>query len=213
MLRRAQAGIQFPYVEGLRLDEAMHPLALLTVGMYGETLPQPERRARAAGGAVEIRLQEHQVDRADSLHGEAAAHHLEPKRPAAYGFYSNVNPNRDHPNWSQKEEQRLGEGSLFSAKIIKTQMFNGYGEPGFQACTRAWISTATTDLRSLLKELPLDMETVDPCSSGNLPTSTIPRSHPRKCTEPPDVFWRGRRHPGRLGAYRRCRSPPPRSMA
>ena len=48
--------------------------------------------------------------------------------PAAYGFYSNVNPKHEHPSWDQNEEQRLGEGGVFSAKIIKTQMFNGYGD-------------------------------------------------------------------------------------
>ena len=61
MLSSGAAGIRFPYVEGLRMDEAMHPLAMLVVGLYGETLPQPERRALAAGGAVEVRIQEHQV--------------------------------------------------------------------------------------------------------------------------------------------------------
>ena len=128
MLSPRQAGIQLPYAEGLRLDEAMHPLALLTVGMYGETLLNqngaPVRLVvpwkygfKSIKSIVRIRLLEKQPVTAWNQ-----------SWPAAYGFYSNVNPGREHPNWSQAEEQRLGEGGLFSAKIIKTQMFNGYGE-------------------------------------------------------------------------------------
>ena len=64
------AGIPFPYVEGLRMDEAMHPLAILSVGMYGEVMPPPERGAGAAGGPLEIRLQEHQVHRENPLPGK-----------------------------------------------------------------------------------------------------------------------------------------------
>ena len=128
MLSPRQAGIQFPYVEGLRLDEAMHPLTLLTVGMYGETLLNqngaPLRLVvpwkygfKSIKSIVRIRLLEQQPPTTWSL-----------SWPAAYGFYSNVNPNRDHPRFSQREEQRLGEGGLFNAKSIKTQMFNGYGD-------------------------------------------------------------------------------------
>ncbi|MCU1335124.1 MAG: Protein-methionine-sulfoxide reductase catalytic subunit MsrP [Bryobacterales bacterium] len=128
MLSPRQAGIQFPYLEGLRLDEALHPLTLLTVGMYGETLLNqngaPLRLVvpwkygfKSIKSVVRIRFVEEQPPTAWSL-----------SWPAAYGFYSNVNPTREHPRWSQKEEQRLGEGGLFNAKFIKTQMFNGYGE-------------------------------------------------------------------------------------
>jgi sulfoxide reductase catalytic subunit YedY len=127
MLSSRKAGIQFPYVEGLRLDEAMHPLTLLTVGMYGETLLNqngaPLRLVipwkygfKSIKSIVRIRFTEQQPPTAWNL-----------SWPAAYGFYSNVNPNHDHPTWDQKEEQRLGEGGLFSAKIVKTQLFNGYG--------------------------------------------------------------------------------------
>jgi len=128
MLSPRQAGIQLPYVEGLRLDEAMHPLTLLTVGMYGETLLQqngaPIRLVvpwkygfKSIKSIVRIRFLEQQPPTTWNL-----------SWPAAYGFFSNVNPGREHPRWSQKEEQRLGEGGLLSAKIIKTQMFNGYGD-------------------------------------------------------------------------------------
>ena len=128
MLSPRKAGIEFPYVEGLRLDEAMHPLALLTVGMYGETLLNqngaPLRLVvpwkygfKSIKSIVRIRFLAQQPPTTWNK-----------SWPAAYGFYSNVNPNHDHPNWDQNEEQRLGEGGLFSAKIIKTQMFNGYGD-------------------------------------------------------------------------------------
>jgi methionine sulfoxide reductase catalytic subunit len=128
MLSPRQAGIQFPYVEGLRWDEAMHPLTLLAAGMYGETLLQqngaPLRLVvpwkygfKSIKSIVRIQLLEQQPPTTWSV-----------SWPAAYGFYSNVNPNRDHPRFSQKEEQRLGEGGLFNAQFIRTQMFNGYGD-------------------------------------------------------------------------------------
>ena len=128
MLSARQAGIQFPYVEGLRLDEAMHPLTLLTVGMYGETLLNqngaPLRLVvpwkygfKSIKSIVRIRFLEKEPPTTWSL-----------SWPAAYGFYSNVNPKREHPRWSQKEEERLGEGTLLKPKAIQTQMFNGYGD-------------------------------------------------------------------------------------
>ena len=128
MLSARQAGIQFPYVEGLRLDEAMHPLTLLTAGMYGETLLNqngaPLRLVvpwkygfKSIKSIARIRFSEKEPPTSWNL-----------SWPAAYGFYSNVNPQHEHPRWAQDEEQRLGEGGLFSAKIVKTQMFNGYGD-------------------------------------------------------------------------------------
>src|SRR5713226_975693 len=103
------AGIQLPYVEGLRLDEAMHPLALLCVGMYGETLPNqdgaPVRMVipwkygfKSAKSLVKIRFVQNQPPTTWNI---ANAHE--------YGFYSNVNPNVDHPRWSQAKERRIGE--------------------------------------------------------------------------------------------------------
>ena len=123
MLSPLQAGIPLPYVEGLRLDEAMHPLALLTVGMYGETLPPqdgaPVRMVlpwkygfKSIKSIVKIRLVGGQPASTWNLYA-----------PNEYGFYSNVNPNRDHPRWSQKMERRLGE---FGRRT--TLMFNGYGD-------------------------------------------------------------------------------------
>jgi len=117
--------LDWPYAEGLRMDEAMHPLTLLTFGMYGEVLPNqngaPVRVVvpwkygfKSAKSIVKIRFAE-QMPR--TAWNKAAANE--------YGFYSNVNPNVDHPRWSQATERRIGEDGLF-AKKRKTLMFNGY---------------------------------------------------------------------------------------
>ena len=117
------SSIEWPYVEGLRLDEALHPLTLLTVGMYGQVLPNqngaPVRMVlpwkygfKSAKSIVRIRLTEEQPKTA----WEKAA-------PQEYGFYSNVNPTVDHPRWSQASERRIGE---FMRR--KTLMFNGYAD-------------------------------------------------------------------------------------
>ena len=117
--------LDWPYVEGLRLDEAMHPLTLLAFGMYGEVLPKqngaPLRLVvpwkygfKSGKSLVKIRFTDKQPATAWN---KAAANE--------YGFYSNVNPNVDHPRWSQATERRIGEDGLF-AKKRKTLMFNGY---------------------------------------------------------------------------------------
>ncbi len=119
----SRSGIELPYVEGLRLDEAMHPLTLLCVGMYGETLPNqdgaPVRLVipwkygfKSIKSIVKIRLVR---DMPPTTWNRYAANE--------YGFYSNVNPNVDHPRWSQATERRLGE---FLRR--KTLMFNGYSD-------------------------------------------------------------------------------------
>jgi sulfoxide reductase catalytic subunit YedY len=119
--------LEWPYVEGLRMDEAMHPLTLLTVGMYGQVLPNqngaPVRIIvpwkygfKSAKSLVRIRFTRDQPRTA--WNGIA---------PEEYGFYSNVNPNVDHPRWSQGSERRIGEGGLFTPKR-KTLMFNGYDQ-------------------------------------------------------------------------------------
>ncbi len=116
-------GIQFPYVEGLRLDEAMHPLALLAVGMYGESLPNQDGAPirlvvpwkygfKSIKSLVKIRLVEKQPPTSWNLIASNE-----------YGFYSNVNPKVDHPRWSQAKERRLGE--VFRRDTL---MFNGYPE-------------------------------------------------------------------------------------
>ena len=117
--------LDWPYVEGLRLDEAMHPLTLLSYGMYGEVLPKqngaPVRLVvpwkygfKNAKSIVKISLLEQQPI---NSWGRTA--------PQEYGFYANVNPNVSHPRWSQATERRIGEDGLF-AKKRKTLMFNGY---------------------------------------------------------------------------------------
>jgi len=117
--------LQWPYTEGLRLDEAMHPLTLLAFGTYGEVLPKqngaPLRLVvpwkygfKSAKSIVKIRFTEKQPATAWN---QAA--------PQEYGFYSNVNPAVDHPRWSQASERRLGEDGLL-AKRRKTLPFNGY---------------------------------------------------------------------------------------
>ncbi|RZJ09158.1 MAG: protein-methionine-sulfoxide reductase catalytic subunit MsrP [Rubrivivax sp.] len=117
--------LDWPYVEGLRIDEAMHPLALLTFGMYGEVLPNqngaPLRIVlpwkygfKSAKSLVKIRFVEKQPESS-----------WEQSASQEYGFYSNVNPNVRHPRWSQATERRIGEDGLFAAKR-PTLMFNGY---------------------------------------------------------------------------------------
>lgn len=117
--------LDWPYLEGLRMDEAMHPLTMLAFGMYGEVLPKqsgaPLRLVvpwkygfKSGKSLVKIRFTEKQPTTAWN---KAAANE--------YGFYSNVNPDVDHPRWSQSTERRIGEDGLF-AKKRKTLIFNGY---------------------------------------------------------------------------------------
>ena len=117
--------LDWPYTEGLRLDEALHPLTLLAFGMYGEVLPQqngaPVRLVvpwkygfKSAKSIVKIRFTEHEP---------ATAWNKAAKNE--YGFYSNVNPDVPHPRWSQASERRIGEDGLF-AKKRRTLPFNGY---------------------------------------------------------------------------------------
>ena len=115
--------LQCPYVEGLRMDEAMHPLALLCFGMYGEDLPNQDGAPlrlvlpwkygfKSIKAIVRVRFTDRQPMNTWNL-----------SAPMEYGFYSNVNPSVDHPRWSQAKERRLGE---FSKR--PTLMFNGYGD-------------------------------------------------------------------------------------
>ncbi len=116
--------LDWPYVEGLRIDEAMHPLTILTVGLYGEVLPNqngapirvvvPWKYGFKSGKSiVRIRF----VERQPRTAWEKAA-------PHEYGFYSNVNPEVDHPRWSQRHERRIPD--FFARR--PTQLFNGYGD-------------------------------------------------------------------------------------
>ena len=121
------SSINWPYREGLRIDEAMHPLTLLATGLYGKPLPQqngaPLRLVvpwkygfKSGKSIVKIRF----VEKQPATSWESAA-------ASEYGFYSNVNPNVDHPRWSQATERRIGSDDLF-AKKRPTLMFNGYAD-------------------------------------------------------------------------------------
>ena len=123
MLNEFSAGISFPYVEGLRMDEAMHPLTLLAFGMYGQTMPKqdgaPVRLVvpwkygyKSIKSIVKIRFTSSEPRTTWNM-----------SAPNEYGFYSNVNPAVDHPRWSQATEHRLG-----SFLPVKTLAFNGYGD-------------------------------------------------------------------------------------
>ena len=120
--------LSWPYREGLRLDEALHPLTLLATGMYGETLPNQN--------GAPLRLVVPWKYGFKSIKSIVRISLLETQPPTTwqalasdeYGFYSNVNPEVDHPRWSQATERRIGEGSGLFAKRRETLMFNGYGD-------------------------------------------------------------------------------------
>jgi len=118
--------LDWPYVEGLRIDEAMHPLTILAVGLYGEPLPNqngaPLRLVvpwkygfKSIKSIVEIRFSERRPPTSWNL-----------SAPHEYGFFANVNPDVDHPRWSQARERRIGSG-VFSPRV-PTLPFNGYAE-------------------------------------------------------------------------------------
>ncbi len=122
----SESTISWPYSEGLRMDEAMNPLTLLTFGLYGEVLPNQDGAPirivvpwkygfKSAKSIVAVRF----LDKQPSTTWQQQA-------SSEYGFYSNVNPNVDHPRWSQKTERRIGQA--FYAQRKTTLMFNGYGE-------------------------------------------------------------------------------------
>jgi sulfoxide reductase catalytic subunit YedY len=118
--------LKWPYVEGLRIDEAMHPLTIMAIGLYGKELPNqngaPLRLVvpwkygfKSIKSIVRIEFTE-----------EQPVSSWEQAAPQEYGFYANVNPNVDHPRWSQARERRIGAGAF--APKQSTLMFNGYGE-------------------------------------------------------------------------------------
>jgi sulfoxide reductase catalytic subunit YedY len=118
--------LEWPYREGLTIEEAMHPLTLVTVGVYGKVLPNqngaPLRLIvpwKYGFKSIKSIVRIHFTERQPQTSWNMAA-------PDEYGFYSNVNPEKDHPRWSQATERRLG-ASLFSSRV-PTLMFNGYAE-------------------------------------------------------------------------------------
>ena len=121
------SGIPWPYSEGLRMDEAMNPLTLLTFGSYGETL------ANQQGAPVRVIVPwKYGFKSAKSIVRIKFVKNMPPTTwnelaPDEYGFYSNVNPTVDHPRWSQAHERLLNSNSIFP-KVVPTLMFNGYGD-------------------------------------------------------------------------------------
>ncbi|NVJ62318.1 MAG: protein-methionine-sulfoxide reductase catalytic subunit MsrP [Gammaproteobacteria bacterium] len=120
--------LDWPYVEGLRMDEAMHPLTILATGVFGKSLPgqngAPLRLVvpwkygfKSIKSIAKIKLVENQP-----------INTWQKSAPNEYGFYANVNPKVSHPRWSQARERRIYDESLFGTKRIDTQMFNGYGD-------------------------------------------------------------------------------------
>ncbi|PRD55041.1 protein-methionine-sulfoxide reductase catalytic subunit MsrP [Phyllobacterium myrsinacearum] len=120
--------LPWPYIEGLRLDEARNPLTILAVGLYGETLPNqngaPIRLVvpwkygfKGCKSIVRISLTDTQPKNTWNI-----------VAPSEYGFFANVNPEVDHPRWSQATERRIGTGGFFSSDRRPTLMFNGYAE-------------------------------------------------------------------------------------
>lgn len=121
-------GLEYPYVEGLRIDEAMHPLTLLSVGVYGKALP-PQNGApirltvpwkygfKGIKSIVSIKLTK---ERPPTTWNLAA--------PDEYGFFANVNPHVDHPRWSQATERFIGSGGVLDVKRQPTLLFNGYAD-------------------------------------------------------------------------------------
>ncbi len=121
------AVLQWPYVEGLRIDEAMHPLTLMVVGLYGKVLPNQDGAPlrlvvpwkygfKGIKAIVGIKF----VERMPNTTWAGS-------NPSEYGFFANVNPAVDHPRWSQASERRIGSGSLFASRI-PTLPFNGYAD-------------------------------------------------------------------------------------
>ena len=129
MPEQRRGSFPWPYVEGLRMDEAMHPLTLLATGLYGRPMP-------AQNGAP-LRLVVPWKYGFKSIKSIVAIDFVEKRprtawndlQPSEYGFFSNVNPDVDHPRWSQKTERRIaGTGSKLFADRIPTRLFNGYAD-------------------------------------------------------------------------------------
>ncbi len=129
----SRSGLELPYVEGLRMDEAMHLLTMISVGMYGETFPNQD------GAPVRMTIPwKYGFKSIKSIVRVRFVKDMPPttwniSAPNEYGFYSNVNPEVDHPRWSQAKERRLGEFGM-----RPTIKFNGYGDQ-VAGLTAAWI--------------------------------------------------------------------------
>jgi len=120
--------LSWPYVEGLRLDEAMHPLTILATGMYGEPLPNQNGAPLRLVVPWKYGFKSIKSIVRISLVKSQPATTWQTLAPREYGFYSNVNPEVDHPRWSQATERRIGDGGGLFAKRRPTLMFNGYAD-------------------------------------------------------------------------------------
>lgn len=121
-----RAIMDWPYREGLRLDEAMHPLTILATGLYGDDMPRQNGAPIRLVVPWKYGFKSIKSIVRISLTADRPQTSWNMMQPQEYGFYSNVNPNVDHPRWSQASERRVGAG-LFAPRI-DTLMFNGYGE-------------------------------------------------------------------------------------
>lgn len=126
-MRSNFALIDWPYVEGLRMDEAMHPLTLLAVGMYGRVLPNQNGAPLRLVVPWKYGFKSIKSIVRISFVAEQPVTTWQAMAPQEYGFYANVNPGVSHPRWSQARERRL-PGSLFSPNVRETRLFNGYAD-------------------------------------------------------------------------------------
>lgn len=126
-MRSSFSLIDWPYVEGLRMDEAMHPLTLLAVGMYGRVLPNQNGAPLRLVVPWKYGFKSIKSIVRISFVAEQPVTTWQAMAPQEYGFYANVNPDVSHPRWSQARERRL-PGSLFSPNVRETLLFNGYAE-------------------------------------------------------------------------------------
>jgi sulfoxide reductase catalytic subunit YedY len=119
--------LNWPYIEGLSLAEAMHPLSFLAVGLYGKTLPN--QNGAPIRLVVPWKYGFKNIKSIVSIHFQAQKpiNSWQDQAADEYGFYANVNPNVDHPRWSQKRERVIGRGGFFSPEKRQTEIFNGYG--------------------------------------------------------------------------------------
>ena len=124
--QRNKVMLEWPYVEGLRIDEAMHPLTMLAVGMYGDTLPKQNGAPLRLVVPWQYGFKSIKAIVKIELLKNPPLTTWNKSAPAEYGFYANVNPAVSHPRWSQNSERQLGSGFFTSRR--QTELFNGYGE-------------------------------------------------------------------------------------
>lgn len=120
--------LNWPYIEGLSIAEAMNPLSFLAVGLYGKTLPNQNGAPLRLVVPWKYGFKNIKSIVSIEFHEQMPINTWQDQASKEYGFYANVNPNVDHPRWSQARERVIGRGSFFSPEKRKTEMFNGYGD-------------------------------------------------------------------------------------